>query len=174
MGASLPSRGVRRSDAFSMNKRNDGWQPKVLPQEPMTRHNPISHTVEVYKRSACGSVQQCNTMDRKEIMQGCGHARPRSAGRRKGLAEYADLCAPGQGNWNPSHAAALNQNRRAFHVQKSDLMAQQKDIRGRPGGTKANAKSSGKAQQDTIASNRARPESAPAMRSSPTPVTTSV
>lgn len=163
--ASLPSRGARRAEGFGMNKKNDGWQPKTLPQEPMTRRDPICHTVDVYNRSVGGSVQHCSIQDRKEMMQGRAHARPPSAGRRKGLAEYADLCAPGQGNWNPSHAAALSGNRRVFHVQKSDLMAQQKDIRGRPGGCPSKSKATGKAEVGQSAGSLKRPESAPNVRS---------
>lgn len=116
-------------DRFDMNKQGEGWKPHAGSSEQQICYNPILHKADVYQRGCCGEVERCKAPFR-ESTRGNAYRRHVSKGRRKGLAEFADLCNPGRGNQNPAHAAALESNHRAFYVRRTDLCPQIKDARG--------------------------------------------
>mmetsp|Transcript_28380 Transcript_28380/g.78250 ORF Transcript_28380/g.78250 Transcript_28380/m.78250 type:complete len:198 (+) Transcript_28380:331-924(+) len=99
-----------------------GWKPKTL--RPCGGHvlnrDPILHQVDVFMWDTLGDVARCkpNGTMYREAVRG---ARPVSAGRRKGLAEFEDLCRPSAPHWNPAHRAALQDNKKAFHRKRSEL-----------------------------------------------------
>jgi len=94
----------------------EGWQPKVPPPgAQQVCYNPLLHRHEIYVREEGGSVARAAPGPGGEPQRRPAENRPRSMGRRKGLAEYEDLCGLNRPNWNPKHQAALEQDRRAFH-----------------------------------------------------------
>lgn len=102
-----------------------GWKLKSLEPEEQYRHNPILHHIEVYIRGAHNDVQKAapegvpRGRHAEALMSKL--ATPHRKQRQKGLTEFNDLWIKGPPKGEPTHRAALEQNRQAFHKQLSDF-----------------------------------------------------
>lgn len=120
-------RGVSREDSpgppeARVAMEGVGWRPKTLEPEEHFRHDPILGKVEVFVRGSRGQVEPCHTA-KGEFVEALRQANlaPRRPGRKKGIAEFSDLSAPCAAKWDPSHAAALKQDRHAFYRHQGEF-----------------------------------------------------
>lgn len=101
-----------------------GWKVKTLAQEEQLRHDPILHRIDVFVRGRNGHVEaraaEWNTREYSEALHRAVEG-PKRPARRKGVAEFIDISAPGAAKWDPNHAAALEDNRHAFHRQQGEF-----------------------------------------------------
>lgn len=126
--AEIPAAGQRvRCDSPGHQQRarhcqehGEGWSPKAFHPEEHLRHDPILHKVEVYTRSESGDVKRFGTHKGHYHEALKEAALRRQAGRRKGMAEFGDLCALGAPNWDPGHRAALEQDRHVFYRHRGE------------------------------------------------------
>jgi len=99
-----------------LNGEGMGWKPKTLASGEHLRHDPILHRIDVYFRDVSGGIGARETAkgDYEANARKAALA-PRCPARRKGVSEFEELCALNAAHWDPSHEAALEQNRLAFH-----------------------------------------------------------
>jgi len=110
-----------------------GWAPnqQFTPEE--LRYNPITHEVEVFVNNG-GNVQKCepSAQEYREMVRRLEAAPPKK-GRRKGLAEFVDLCCAGRTRPNPHVKVAYEHNRRVFQKQRGPCTHMYDMAKGYPG-----------------------------------------
>ena len=110
-----------------------GWSPhrQMAPEE--LRYNPITHQVDVFV-NVDGDIHKCepSAEEYRQILVRLENAPPKK-GRRKGLAEFVDLCCAGRARPNPHIKAAYANNRRVFEKQRGPCTNMYEIAQGYPG-----------------------------------------
>mmetsp|Transcript_120117 Transcript_120117/g.339926 ORF Transcript_120117/g.339926 Transcript_120117/m.339926 type:complete len:512 (-) Transcript_120117:98-1633(-) len=99
------------------------WEPPCLAPKEQLRHDPILHVVDVFARGDDGAVtarQASGKQDYARAQRAAAVAKRRYYGRRRGLAEFEQLCSHVGINVDAAHRAALARDRHAFHIQNGE------------------------------------------------------